>query len=180
MAQPQRVRVWDPVVRLLHWALAILVVVDLVRDEGDYPHRLVGYAAVVVVLLRLTWAAVSRTHGSLAALRPSFVESAAYVRLLLLGRAPQPLGHNPLGVWMVWTIWILVLLLGLTGWLSRTDAFWGDEIVELAHELLADLMVAAIVVHLAGILAMSWLWRANLPAAMVTGWKRVVPSSKER
>ena len=26
--------VWDPVVRLLHWSLAILVAIDLVRDDG--------------------------------------------------------------------------------------------------------------------------------------------------
>lgn len=175
MAQPQRVRVWDPIVRLLHWALAILVVVDLVRDEGDYPHRLVGYAAVVVVLLRLTWAARSRGHGGMAALRPSLSAAAAYLRLLLAGRAPQPAGHNPLGLWMVWAIWTLVLLLGLTGWLSRTDTFWGDEIVELAHELLADLILLAVAAHIVAIAGMSWLWRTNLPAAMVSGWKRMTP-----
>jgi cytochrome b len=175
MPAPQRVRVWDPAVRLLHWALATLIVGDLVFDEGDYAHRMVGYAAVVVVLLRLTWAALSSAHGRLAALRPSVADSTAYLRLLLLGRSPQPVGHNPLGLWMVWAIWILVLLLGLTGWLSRTDAFWGDEIVELAHETLANLMIAAIALHLAGVLAMSWLWRVNLPAAMITGWKRISP-----
>lgn len=176
MTQGQRVRVWDPVVRLLHWALAVLVAVDLIRDDGDYSHRLVGYAAVVVVLLRLTSGALSRSHGSLAALRPSITGSLAYLRLLRQGRAPQPPGHNPLGVWMVWMIWILVLLLGLTGWMSRLDAFWGDELLEELHAWLADLMLLAIVVHLIAILAMSWLWRANLAAAMVTGTKRVSSS----
>jgi cytochrome b len=53
MAPLGRVPVWDVVVRLLHWALAVLVAVDLVRDDGDYAHRLVGYTAVVVVLARL-------------------------------------------------------------------------------------------------------------------------------
>ena len=62
---------WDVVVRLLHWALAVLITIDLVRDDGDYTHRMIGYAAVVVVLLRLTWAAFSRSHGSLANLKPS-------------------------------------------------------------------------------------------------------------
>ena len=53
------VRVWSVAMRLLHWALAALVLADLVRDEGDYPHRLAGYAAVVVVLVRLGWAVAS-------------------------------------------------------------------------------------------------------------------------
>ncbi len=173
MADAQRVRVWDPAVRLLHWTLAALVAVDLIRDDGDEPHRLVGYAAVVVVLLRLTWGALSRSHGSLAALRPSIAGSLAYLRLLKQGRAPQPPGHNPLGAWMIWTLWLLVLLLGLTGWMSRLDAFWGDELLEGAHEILADVMLVAVGMHLAGIAAMSWLWKTNLAAAMVTGWKRI-------
>jgi cytochrome b len=171
MPEARPVRVWDRVVRLFHWMLAMLVAVDLVRDDGDYAHRLIGYAAVAVVTARLLWAARSRGAGSLGALRPSVSGSIAYLRALLRGHASPPLGHNPLGVWMVWTIWILVLLLGLTGWLSRTDAFWGDEFLEGVHEILADAMLLAVFVHLMGIAAMSWLWRANLPWSMITGRK---------
>ncbi len=171
--RPQgRVRVWDVVIRLSHWALAALIAVDLVRDDGDYPHRLVGYAAVAVVLVRLAWAAVSRAHGSFASLRPSVSHSLGYLRLLLRGEPPRSLGHNPLGVWMVWLLWTLVLLLGLTGWMSRLDAFWGDERVHDIHAVLADLLLVAVIVHLAGVGLMSWMWRENLPASMVTGSKR--------
>src|SRR5712692_9016796 len=96
------VRVWSVVVRLLHWSLAALVLVDLVRDDGDRPHRLVGYAAVLVVMARLGWAMV---RGELAELRLSLSASLAYLRLLLRGRPPRSLRHNPLGVWMIWLIW---------------------------------------------------------------------------
>ncbi len=172
MAPLGRVPVWDAVVRPLHWALAVLVAVDLVRDDGDYAHRLVGYAAVVVVLARLSWAAVARSHGSLASLRPSISQSLVYLRLLLSGRPPRSVGHNPLGLWMVWLLWILVLLLGLSGWMSRLDALWGDERVHDAHAFLADLLLAAVILHLAGVATMSWLWKENLPASMVNGFKR--------
>ncbi len=109
MTPRRRIQVWDVVVRLLHWALAVLVAVDLLRDDGDRAHRLVGYAAVVVVLLRLGWAAVVRSHASLAGLRPSVSQSWVYLRLVLRGQPPRSLGHNPLGLWMVWLLWILVL-----------------------------------------------------------------------
>src|SRR5260370_35938714 len=98
MTPPRRVPAWDWAVRILHWALAALVTVDLVRDDGDHAHRLVGYAATAVVLVRLSWAAVSRSHAGLAALRPSVSQSRAYLRLLVRGRAPRPAGHNRLGV----------------------------------------------------------------------------------
>ena len=48
---PPRVTVWDAVVRALHWALAALVAIDLIRDDGDYRHRLIGYAAADVLHL---------------------------------------------------------------------------------------------------------------------------------
>jgi cytochrome b len=172
MAPARPVKAWDAVVRLLHWTLAMLVAVDLVRDDGDYAHRMVGYAAVVVVLARLTWAAVSRSHAKLAGLRPSVRQSLIYLRLLLRGQPPRSLGHDPLGLWMVWLLWTLVLLLGLTGWMSRLDAFWGDDRMHDIHSLLADLLLAAVVLHLGGITIMSWLWKENLPASMITGFKR--------
>ena len=168
---PHRVPVWDRVVRLLHWTLAALVAVDLVRDDGDYAHRMVGYAAVAVVLGRLSWA-VSRSHASLAGLRPSVSQSLAYLRLVMRGEPPRSAGHNPLGLWMVWLLWLLVLLLGLTGWMSRLDAFWGDDLIHDVHALLADLLLVAVILHLAGVATMSWLWRENLPASMITGDKR--------
>jgi len=168
----RRVPAWDGLVRLLHWLLAALVAVDLVRDDGDHTHRLVGYAAVVVVLARLGWAAVVRSHGSLAGLRPSVSQSLVYLRLLLRGQPPRSLGHNPLGLWMIWLLWILVLLLGLTGWMSRLDAFWGDERMHDLHAFLADLLLVAVILHLAGVATMSWLWKENLPASMINGFKR--------
>jgi len=172
MTPLRRVQAWDVVVRLLHWALAVLVAIDLVRDDGDRAHRLVGYAAVVVVLLRLGWAAVVRSHGGLAGLRPSISQSWVYLRLVLRGQPPRSLGHNPLGLWMVWLLWTLVLMLGLTGWMSRLDAFWGDERVHDIHAFVANLLLVAVILHLAGVATMSWLWNKNLPTSMVTGVKR--------
>ncbi len=169
------VRVWSVTIRLLHWTLAALVLIDLIRDDGDYPHRLVGYAAVLVVLARLATAAVA---GGLAELRPSIAATIAYMRPLLHGRPPRRPGHDPLGLWMVWLIWTLVLLLGLTGWMTRLDALWGDQRLHDVHAALADALLACVVVHLLGVGAMSWLWRENLPAAMITGRKRVTDSDE--
>jgi cytochrome b len=160
-------RVWDPVVRLCHWTLAGLVVFDLVYDDGGYTHRMVGYAAAVVVLLRLGWAAV-RGHS----LRPSIAETRLYVRQLLAGKPPRSNGHDPLGLWMVWLLWLLVLLLMVSGWASRLDMFWGDERVEEVHTFFADLLMLAMAVHVLAVVVMSVIWRENLPTAMITGRKR--------
>ena len=158
---------WDAIVRLSHWTLAALVVFDFVYDDGGYTHRMVGYGAAVVVLLRLGWAAV-RGHS----LRPSIAETRVYVRQLIAGKPPRSPGHDPLGLWMVWLIWVLVLLLAVSGWASRLDMFWGDERVEEVHTFFADLLIVAVVAHVLAVAAMSVLWKENLPAAMLTGNKR--------
>jgi cytochrome b len=161
-------KTWDAIVRLLHWTLAALVVFDFVYDDGGYTHRMVGYAAAVVVLLRLSWAAVVRGHS----LKPSIAETRVYVGRLKAGKPPRSAGHDPLGLWMVWLLWILVLLLAVSGWASRLDMFWGDEWVEEVHSFFADLLMLAVAVHVLAVCAMSMIWKENLPAAMVTGTKR--------
>ena len=169
MSARRQVRVWSITVRLLHWTLAALVAADFVHDDGDRVHRLVGYAAIVVVMVRLAWAVVT---GSLAELRPSPSATLAYVRLLLRGQPPRSPSHDPLGLWMVWLLWLLVLLLGITGWMTRLDAFWGDQQLHDVHALLADILLVAVACHLIAVAAMSWLWKENLPAVMVSGRKR--------
>ena len=158
---------WDAIVRLSHWTLAALVVFDFVYDDGGYTHRMVGYAAAVVVLLRLGWAA-ARGHS----LKPSIAETRVYVRQLIAGKPPRSPGHDPLGLWMVWLIWVLVLLLAVSGWASRLDMFWGDERVEEVHTFFADLLMLAVAVHVLAVVVMSVILKDNLPAAMVTGNKR--------
>jgi cytochrome b len=34
------------------------------------------------------------------------------------------------------------------------------------------MMLIAVILHLAGVATMSWLWRENLPASMITGYRR--------
>jgi cytochrome b len=163
-----RVAVWDLAVRLLHWSLAALVLFDFYQDDGGWPHRWIGYAAAGVVVARLSWAVFASGAASVAALKPSLARTLAYLR----DGAPRTPGHDPLGLWMIWLLWALVLLLGVTGWMSRLDAFWGDDLIRDVHAALAQALLIAVAVHLSGIAAMSWRWRENLIAAMLGGRKR--------
>lgn len=169
-AAPRRVRVWDVAVRLLHWALAASVAAAWILDDGGRVHRVIGYVAAGIVAARLAWALLGTGLASLRELRPSLGRTLDYLR----AGTPRQRGHDPLGLWMVWLLWLLVLLLALSGWISGLDAFWGDERVQDVHAVLADALLVAVVLHLAGVAAMCWRWRENLPWAMVTGRKRPV------
>ena len=132
---------WDAAVRLLHWLLAALVLFDyFIDDEGGLLHRTIGYVAVGVVFSRLLWSGLGEGANGFAPLRPSLQRTLAYFR----GGAPRTLAHDPFGLWMVWLLWSLVLLLGLTGWMTRLDAFWGDETLHDVHAWLAHALIAAV------------------------------------
>jgi cytochrome b len=148
--------------------LAGLVIYCTFQDDGGRLHRIAGYVAAAVVVTRLLWAVSTNGHGGLRALKPSATATLAYVR----AGAPRCIGHDPLGLWMVWLLWSLVLLLGLTGWMSRLDAFWGDELLQEVHAWLADALLIAVALHLLGVGVMSWWWRQNLTLTMVTGRKK--------
>jgi cytochrome b len=163
-----RILVWGAAVRFLHWTLAALVVFDFVVDDGGPVHRAVGYVAAGVVVLRLLRAAFAGGEEGLRALKPSVARTVVYLRQ----GTPRTIGHDPLGIWMVWLLWTLVLLLGVTGWMTHLDAFWGNDRLQAVHAVLAYTLLAAAVLHVAGVATMSWRWRENLPASMLSGTKR--------
>ena len=169
-----RVVAWDSAVRVLHWSLAALVLFDLYLDDGGWLHRTIGYAAAGVVGARWLWALLAGGTAGFATLRPSLRGTLSFLRL----GAPRTPGHDPLGLWMIWLLWSLVLLLGVTGWMSRLDAFWGDDGIRDIHAGLARALLVAVAVHLSGVVAMSLRWRENLVTAMLTGRTRPIDPSE--
>ena len=164
----ERVYVWDRFVRLHHWSLVALLILDgFVLDGNDARHHWVGYAAAALVGARLIWGAV----GSLPARFTSFFPTPARIRAYLSAPRQPMRGHNPLGAVMVLLFLALVLALGATGWLMGTDTYWGDENLEALHDALAYALMGCAIAHVGGVLLASWRTRVNLPHAMLTGYK---------
>lgn len=167
-----RQRVWDPLVRALHWGLVVSVTLSWL---GTFAlagwHRPAGYAALAIVLMRLLWGGIGSRYARFRQFVAGPRATGAYLLAVLQRREARHIGHNPLGACMVLALLACVGALGLTGWLYTTDMFWGDAGVELAHLALAWGLLALIVLHIAGVLFTSHRQRENLIAAMVTGDK---------
>lgn len=169
---PAPERVWDPFVRVFHWSLLACVALDLwVLEEGDPPHRWVGYGAAALVLARVAWGFVGPRHARFSDFWPTPARLGAYLRGWRGGRPPHVRGHNPLGGLMLITLMGLVLLLGFSGWLQGTERFWGNEAVQYLHEFLADALLWLAAVHATAAVLMGRLERTRLVKAMVTGVK---------
>ncbi|NEX61675.1 cytochrome b/b6 domain-containing protein [Noviherbaspirillum galbum] len=172
--------VWDPLVRVIHWTLAALVLGNFLNEDGTAWHRYAGYTAAGLVATRLLWGCVSRGHAGFRRWWPGFPGILAYVRASLRGQAKRTLGINPAGAAMAATIWLLVLAMGVTGWMMGLDAFWGESWLEALHAALAYLLLACAGMHVCAVLAMSFAHRENLPRAMVTGRKKAgTPAADE-
>jgi cytochrome b len=169
---PATIKVWDLFVRVFHWSLASLFVVAYATgDEIERVHVGAGYTIAVLLVLRIVWGFVGPRHARFGNFVRPPREVLAYLRDVVLRRAPRYLGHNPAGGAMI--IALLVTLSGtcVTGIMMTTDAFWGAKWIEGVHETLANLTVGLIVFHVLGVLLAGFEHRENLVKAMITGWK---------
>jgi cytochrome b len=156
----------------VHWALAALIVVELLNEAGANPwHRYLGYVAAALVVVRLAWGFGDRGHAGLAAMAASARQTGSYVRS---GPAASfPVGHTPPGAVMAFTLWGLALLVAVTGWMQGLDEFWGEEWLQQLHAVLAYGLAGCAVIHVAAALATSQAQGVNLVKAMITGDKPV-------
>lgn len=168
-----RVRVWDPVVRLFHWTVVTGCVLNLfILEDGESPHRIVGYVVAGALAVRLVWGFIGTKYARFADFVPTPARLVAYVRALRHGHEPRLLGHNPAGAVMMLALMALLAGVCLTGWMSTLDAFWGEDWLEELHETLGNAILVLALLHAAAALFESVRHRENLVWSMVTGWKR--------
>lgn len=167
--------VWDLAVRVFHWSLATSFAVAWLAEEGESLHEIAGYVVLGLVAFRLVWGLVGTVHARFADFVPSPNALIGYLRAMLAGRARRYLGHNPAGGAMIVGLLIMLTLASGSGWLMTTDRFWGENWLEDAHEILSELTLVLIGLHVAGVLVSSIALRENLVAAMITGKKRPEP-----
>lgn len=168
----RNVYVWDRFIRVFHWSLVACVLTNFFfMDDGETPHQWLGYAASALVLARIAWGFIGPRHARFSDFFPTPARIRRHLADLLSGATDHHDGHNPVGALVMLTMLALVLLLGLSGFLQTTDAFWGEEWLQELHEMLASTLIAFAGLHAAAAIVMSRIERTNLIAAMITGVK---------
>lgn len=180
------IKVWDPVVRIGHWSLvAAFFTAYLTGDQYLTPHVWAGYVIGIVVCFRLIWGFVGTAHARFSDFVRSPSEIFQYLADLVHHRSRPHIGHNPAGGAII--VALLVLLIGtvtsgvvlygmeegagpLAAWVIGIAH--QEEVWEEVHEVLANLTLLLVGLHVAGMLFSSVAYGENLIRSMITGRKR--------
>ncbi len=151
--------IWNFKTRLIHWLIAIPVLANFFLEGGDIIHKVLGYLALLMVIVRVIWGFVAMDQARFSAFPLSSVFSSNR----------QYPGHNPQASWVYLLIWFLVVLLGVTGFMMGLDAYWGEEWLEDLHGGLSNGLIGLVCLHLVGIGFDSWRYRRKTWLGMITG-----------
>lgn len=170
----RQVPVWDPLVRLIHWSLALAILFNgAFIDEDSQIHEWIGYVALGLVCLRLVWALIGPKHARFSAFPLSPRRAIDHIRALFVGDRSLHLSHNPLGALMAYNIWASVIAMGMTGYMMTTLTYFGVEWVEEIHEITFAWLLFSVALHVAGVAFESWRSGVNLVQAMISGRKSI-------
>jgi len=184
----RRIRVWDLPTRLFHWTLVAAVAAmwwSAENHEMDLHLRL-GTFVVGLLAFRLAWGVLGGSTARFA----SFVRGPRAAIDYLRGRSGPAIGHNPLGGWSVIAmIALLCAQVGLGLFASDEDGFavgplsnhvsyeTARDLAEL-HEILFNVLLALIALHVAAILFYALVRKDNLVGPMIHG-RREAPEGAE-
>ena len=184
---PKMVRVWDPLVRVFHWGLAgSFAIAFLTEDDLLALHVWAGYLILGLIFIRVLWGFVGTRHARWSDFVKQPTEIFTYLKAAIRSRAARYLGHNPAGGAMVVALMLSVTLTGLSGLavygaqelsgpmaplLSGLSEGWAHALEDI-HEVVANLTLLLVLLHLAGVALASLQHRENLVRAMITGLKR--------
>lgn len=180
-ASNRAVRVWDPLVRLIHWGVAAVVLLNAtVIDAESDVHATIGYLAMGLIAVRLVWGLIGPNHARFSSFPLNPVGALRHLGGLLRGEHRVHLSHNPAGALMVYNLWATLIGMGITGYMMGTVRFFGMEWVEELHEALFTWLMISVALHLGGVLLDTKLSRINLVRAMIDGKKRIPQEERSR
>ncbi|HEY0938839.1 MAG TPA: cytochrome b/b6 domain-containing protein [Steroidobacter sp.] len=180
------IQVWDWPVRLTHWLFVLCIAVSWWSAEEHEMewHQYSGYTLLGLLIFRIYWGFV----GSSSARFSHFLRGPAGVMAYLREsrEAQRDAGHNPLGGWSVAVMLALMLaqvVIGLfvtdvdgieSGPLSHLVSFATSRTLAEIHEVVFNVILTLIGLHITAILFYLLVKRDNLIVAMLTGRRRNV------
>ncbi len=116
MSEIKIVKVWDPIVRVGHWALVIaFFTAYLTEDDLLTQHTWAGYTVATIIFIRIIWGFIGGQYAKFSQFmyRPSIIIH--YIKNLLSGKQQHYVGHNPAGGAMVVALLFSLMVTVISG-----------------------------------------------------------------
>lgn len=183
-----RYKVWDLPVRLFHWSVVLLVLLQWGTAEWEWLdmqwHTRFGYALLALLGFRLLWGFVGSDNARFANFLRGPRAVLAYARTALQRTPEHGAGHNPMGAWSVVALLACLVVQVVSGLYTSEDILaegplvahassdWVDFMGDV-HETNKNVLLVLIGLHLAAIGWHALGKREDLVSAMFSGRKRL-------
>ncbi len=184
----RRVKVWDGWVRMVHWAIVVLIGVSWcsIKFNRVELHYLSGFAVLTLLLFRLAWGVAGSDTARFARFLRSPTEGLRHLSNLRRREPDTEIGHNAAGGWMVLALIGLLLVQAASGLFANHEpGFDYDAHGPLAlrvsdatsawltriHHQTFNLILVGAGLHVLAVLAYRVLKGQDLVRPMVSGFK---------
>ncbi|AHK16281.1 cytochrome b/b6 domain-containing protein [Thalassolituus oleivorans] len=161
---------WDIVIRLGHWLMASLFLVNYwLLEEGEDWHEWAGYALFCILTFRMIWGFVGPSNARFSDFFPT-IKRLKYSINNFNQEQKKHLTenrHNPIAGLMVLFLLFTLLITAVSGWMQTLDAFWGEDWVQNLHAWSADAVMIAVVVHVSAVLIIQYRYKVPLIKHMI-------------
>ena len=168
-----KIRVWDAPTRVFHWLLVFSFAGAYLTSESErwsLVHITLGYTLGGLIAFRLVWGFVGTRYARFTSFVKGPSEVLQYAKSMATLKPKHFVGHNPLGAVAIVLLIVSGIAIVVTGYAAFNEI--GGEWVAELHEVSSHIMLILVGVHIAGVLAASWLHKENLARAMVNGFKQ--------
>ena len=148
----KRMLVWDSPVFFTHWLLAICFLGAILTQESEkfrLVHVTMGYTMLGIVGFRVIWGFIGSKYARFTTIKPRFLRVRENIQAILSGNKEFSIGLNAVGFVAAYLLMGLVLLVSATGYLVFNEI--GPELISEIHELVGNLIIAVVVVHVGSI-----------------------------
>lgn len=185
----ERVRLWDPALRLFHWALVVCVITAWVLGRFGPSimtlHFYLGYAVIGLLAFRIIWGLFGPATARFAHFFPWPGKVLTYLGGIGKREPSYYPGHNPVGALSVFALLAILILQVTTGLFADPEDFVNvgplANTVDTATNRLATswhyrgslIILGLVVLHLGAIMFYKLYKREDLVRPMISGWKAV-------
>ncbi len=172
----KKIFVYDLPTRFFHWLFAFLfiaafAIAKTVDDESPLfsYHMLAGLTIAFLLVLRFIWGFIGTTYARFSSFKLNPIELIVYLKDAVVSKTKSYLGHNPASSYAAVVMFACAIGLAVSGILMANGG--ENDTLEELHELLANIFLISVIIHVVGIVFHHIKKRDSLWSSMLDGKK---------